>query len=162
LSFSKYAVAETVRQCARRQHVNFDAEQIAQFPSVRVDDSMELAQHGAYDGREHVRAFLLKVFGRGSEGPVANRLGNHLQLQPVIDIAPDGKSAKIRIRMFQQMSFGPRASVGAAVYENTAVLEDGKWKLRDAHTYNTLAAGRRRLGALGQRRNAGAGQGAAA
>ncbi len=105
-----------------------------------VDGSMELAQRGAYDGREHVRAFLLKVFGRGSEGPVAGRLGNHMQLQPVIDIAPDGKSAKIRIRMFQQMSFGPRASVGAAVYENTAVLEDGKWKLRDDHTYNTLAA----------------------
>jgi acetyl esterase/lipase len=105
-----------------------------------VDGSMELAQRGAYDGREHVRAFLLKVFGRGTEGPVANRLGNHMQLQPVIDVAPDGKSAKIRIRMFQQMSFGPRASVGAAVYENTAVLEDGKWKLRDDHTYNTLAA----------------------
>jgi acetyl esterase/lipase len=105
-----------------------------------VDGSMELAQRGAYDGRERVRAFLLKVFGRGSEGPVAGRLGNHMQLQPVIDVAPDGKSAKIRIRMFQQMSFGPRASVGAAVYENTAVLEDGKWKLRDDHTYNTLAA----------------------
>ncbi|HEY6453803.1 MAG TPA: nuclear transport factor 2 family protein [Steroidobacteraceae bacterium] len=105
-----------------------------------VDGSMELAQRGAYDGREHVRAFLLKVFGHGSEGPVANRLGNHMQLQPVIDVAPDGKSAKIRIRMFQQMSFGPRASIGAAVYENTAVLEDGKWKLRDDHTYNTLAA----------------------
>jgi acetyl esterase/lipase len=105
-----------------------------------VDGSMELAQRGAYDGREHVRAFLLKVFGRGTEGPVANRLGNHMQLQPVIDVAPDGKSAKIRIRMFQQMSFGPRASVGAAVYENTAVLEDGKWKLRDDHTFNTLAA----------------------
>ncbi|HTC44447.1 MAG TPA: nuclear transport factor 2 family protein [Steroidobacteraceae bacterium] len=105
-----------------------------------VDGSMELAQRGAYDGREHVRAFLLKVFGRGSEGPVANRLGNHMQLQPVIDVAPDGKSAKIRIRMFQQMSFGPRASVGAAVYENTAVLEDGKWRLSDDHTFNTLAA----------------------
>ncbi|HTV77401.1 MAG TPA: nuclear transport factor 2 family protein [Steroidobacteraceae bacterium] len=105
-----------------------------------VDGSMELAQRGAYDGRERVRAFLFKVFGRGKEGPIAGRLGNHMQLQPVIDVAPDGKSAKIRIRMFQQMSFGPRASVGAAVYENTAVLEDGKWKLRDDHTYNTLAA----------------------
>jgi hypothetical protein len=104
------------------------------------DGSMELAQRGVYVGREHVRAFLFKVFGRGQEGPIAGRLGNHMQLQPVIDLAPDGKSAKIRIRMFQQMSFGPRASVGAAVYENTAILEDGKWKLQDDHTYNTLAA----------------------
>jgi hypothetical protein len=42
--------------------------------------------------------------------------------------------------MFQQMSFGSRASVGAAVYENTAVLEDGRWKLHDDHTFNTLSA----------------------
>jgi acetyl esterase/lipase len=105
-----------------------------------TDGSMELAQRGSYDGREHVRAFLFKVFGRGTEGPVAGRLGNHMQLQPVIDVAPDAKSAKIRIRMFQQMSFGLRASVGAAVYENTAVREDGKWKLQIDHTFNTLAA----------------------
>jgi hypothetical protein len=36
------------------------------------------------------------------------------------DIAPGGHSAKLRIRLFRQMSFGSRASVGAAVYENTA------------------------------------------
>ncbi|HTY48651.1 MAG TPA: nuclear transport factor 2 family protein [Steroidobacteraceae bacterium] len=105
-----------------------------------ADGSMELAQRGVYRGREHVRAFLLQVFGRGHEGPVAGRLGNHLQLQPVIDVAPDGQHARIRIRMLQQMSFGPRASIGAAVYENTAVMEDGRWKLEVDHTYNTLAA----------------------
>ena len=33
LSFSKYEVAETVRQCARRRHVNLDAEQFVQFPA---------------------------------------------------------------------------------------------------------------------------------
>lgn len=102
--------------------------------------SMELAQRGVYVGRERVRAFLLKVFGRGSEGPVAGRLGNHLQLQPVIDVAPDGRSAKIRSRLLQQMSFGERASLGAAVYENEAVKEDGVWKLSVDHAYNTWTA----------------------
>ena len=105
-----------------------------------ADGSMELAQRGVYQGRERVRAFLLQVFGRGKEGPVANRLGNHMQLQPVIDVDPDGQHANIRIRMLQQMSFGPRASLGAAVYENTAVKEDGRWKLQVDHTYNTLAS----------------------
>jgi acetyl esterase/lipase len=102
--------------------------------------SMELAQRGVYVGRERVRAFLLKVFGRGSEGPVAGRLGNHLQLQPVIDVAPDGRSAKIRSRLLQQMSFGERASLGAAVYENEAVKENGVWKLSVDHAYNTWTA----------------------
>jgi acetyl esterase/lipase/ketosteroid isomerase-like protein len=105
------------------------------------DGSMELAQRGVYQGQDHVRAFLVKVFGRGKEGPVAGRLGNHLQLQPVIDVAPDGQSARIRIRMLQQMSFGSRASIGAAVYENEAVKEDGVWRFKNDHTYNTLSAG---------------------
>ena len=103
------------------------------------DGSIELAQRGVYKG-PRVREFLFKVFGRGAEGPVAGRLGNHLQLQPVIHVADDGRSAKIRVRMLQQMSFGPRASIGAAVYENEAVKEDGVWKFSVDHTYNTLSA----------------------
>ena len=106
-----------------------------------ADGSMELAQRGIYQGREHVRAFLVKILGRGQEGPVAGRLGNHIQLQPVISVAADGGSAKIRLRMLQQMSFGARASIGAAIYENEAVKEDGLWKLKTLHAYNTLAAG---------------------
>jgi acetyl esterase/lipase len=103
------------------------------------DGSMELAQRGSYKG-PRVREFLVKVFGRGQEGPVANRLGNHLQLQPVIHVADDGKTAKIRSRMVQQMSFGTRASMGGAIYENDAVKEDGVWKLKVDHAYNTFSA----------------------
>src|SRR6201999_1758548 len=99
-----------------------------------------LAQRGIYRGQDHVRAFLLKVFGRGKEGPVAGRLGNHLQLQPVIDVAPDGKSAKIRSRMLQQMSLSSRASLGGAVYENEAVKEEGVWRFKVDHAYNTFSA----------------------
>jgi acetyl esterase/lipase len=105
------------------------------------DGSMELAQRGVYKGQDHVRAFLLTVFGRGKEGPVAGRLGNHLQLQPVIDVAPDGRTAKIRSRMLQQMSLGGRASLGGAVYENEAVKEDGTWRFKTDHAYNTFSAG---------------------
>jgi acetyl esterase/lipase len=105
------------------------------------DGSMELAQRGVYRGQDHVRAFLLTVFGRGKEGPVAGRLGNHLQLQPVIDVAPDGRTAKIRSRMLQQMSLGGRASLGGAVYENEAVKEDGVWRFKTDHAYNTFSAG---------------------
>ena len=106
-----------------------------------TDGSMELAQRGVYRGRERVRAFLLHVFTRdGKEGPVEGRLGNHLQLQPVIDVSEDGTTAKIRIRMSQQMSLGGRASLGGAVYENEAVKENGIWKFKVDHTYNTFSA----------------------
>jgi len=106
-----------------------------------ADGSIELAQRGVYKGQDHVRQFLLTVFGRGSEGPVEGRLGNHIQMQPVIHVAADGRTAKIRSRMMQQLSFGERASLGAGVYENEAVKEDGVWKLSVDHAYNTWTAG---------------------
>ena len=45
---------------------------------------MELAQRGIYHGQDHVRAFLLKVFGRGTKGRLVGQLANHMQMQPVI------------------------------------------------------------------------------
>ncbi len=104
------------------------------------DGSMEQAQRGIYKGGERVRGYLLNVFGRGGEGPVEGRLGNHLQLQPVIHVAKDGNTASIRIRLWQQMSQGDRASMGAGVYENETVKEDGIWKFSVVHTYNTFTA----------------------
>ncbi|HEU4620149.1 MAG TPA: nuclear transport factor 2 family protein [Gammaproteobacteria bacterium] len=103
-----------------------------------TDGSMELAQRGVYTGRERVRGFLFAAFG--AEGPVEGRLGNHVQMQHVIDVAPDGRSAKIRARMLQQLNFGGRPSLGAAIYENEAVKEDGVWKFEKVHAYNTWTA----------------------
>lgn len=101
--------------------------------------SIELAQRGAYVGRERVRAFLFNQFGR--EGPSENRLGNHIQYQAVIHVAPDGETAKVRSRMMQQLNFGARASMGASLYENEFVKEDGVWKFSIDHTFNTWTAG---------------------
>jgi triacylglycerol lipase len=104
-----------------------------------TNGSMELAQRGIYIGRERVRGFLFSVFG--AEGPTEGRLGNHIQWQPVIHVAPDGQTAKVRSRMMQQLSFGPRASMGAAIYESEFVKEDGLWKYSVEHAFNTWTAG---------------------
>jgi len=104
------------------------------------DGSIELAQRGVYKG-PRLREFLFRVFGRGQEGPVEGRLGNHLNLQPVITVAADGATAKVRARMLQQMSMGGRASLGGAIYENELVKEDGIWKFSKVHAYNTFTVG---------------------
>ena len=104
-----------------------------------VEGAIELAQRGIYIGRERVRAFLFNVFG--APGPTEGRLGNHIQWQPVIHVAADGQTAKIRSRMMQQLSFGPRPSMGAAIYENEFVKEDGIWKFSVDHAFNTWTAG---------------------
>ncbi len=103
------------------------------------DGSIELAQRGVYQGAR-LRPFLVTVFGRGVEGPVQGRLGNHIQMQPVIHVSEDGRSARVRLRMQQQMSLGGRASMGASVYENEAVKEDGLWRFSVVHTLNTWSA----------------------
>jgi acetyl esterase/lipase len=104
-----------------------------------ANGSIELAQRGVYIGRERVRAFLFNVFGK--EGPTEGRLGNHLQYQPVIHVGADGQTAKVRSRMMQQLNFGQRASMGASLYENEFVKEDGRWKFSVDHTFNTWTAG---------------------
>jgi hypothetical protein len=103
------------------------------------DGSMELAQRGVYTGRERVRSFLTNVFGP-TEGPVEGRLGNHLQLQPVIHVAADGQTAHIRARLWQQLGSAERASMGGGIYENVAVKEDGRWKFKVSHVFNTFTA----------------------
>jgi hypothetical protein len=105
----------------------------------KKEASLELAQRGVYVGQDHIRAFLHE-FG-GAEGPRPDRLQIHAQLQPVIHVSADGKTAKMRVRMMQIMGQAGRSgSWGGAIYENTAALEDGVWKLQHEHAYNTFNA----------------------
>jgi hypothetical protein len=100
--------------------------------------SMELGQFGVYDGQDHIRRFL---HGLGPQGPQPNRLSNHLQAQPVIDVAPDGRSAKVRIRLLEQVgTYGERAAWNGIIEENEAVLDGGVWKLKRVHGFNTFSA----------------------
>ena len=51
-------------------------------------------------------------------------------MQPVIHVSADGRSAKIRARLFQLG--GPAGGEGSwisGIYENTSVDEEGTWKL---------------------------------
>jgi hypothetical protein len=106
---------------------------------ARQDSSMELAQRGVYVGQDHIRAFL-HDFG-GPEGPRPDRLQIHAQLQPVIHVSADGKTAHMRVRMMQIMGQpGRNGSWGGAIYENTAVKEDGVWKMQHEHAFNTFNA----------------------
>jgi hypothetical protein len=103
------------------------------------DGSIELAQRGVYRGRERVREFLHTVFG--APGPSAGRLGDHLQIQPVIVVAEDGRTAVARTRVLQMMGFAGRsASWVGGIYLNEFVKEDGVWKIKTDHAFNTFMA----------------------
>jgi len=57
-------------------------------------------------------------------------LALHLRTQPVIHVAPDGRSAAIRTRLFQPQSSRTRSlGFGSGMYNDQAVLENGIWRL---------------------------------
>ncbi len=56
-----------------------------------------------------------------------------MRTQPVIDVSPDGRTAKIRSRLFQLGSSitQPGSFSTAGIYEDRAALVDGVWKFTD-------------------------------
>ena len=91
------------------------------------DGWKEFSYVGTYIGRERIRQSL-KVRYPNPKSP--NFLTIHQVVQPVIHVSDDARSAKIRGRLFQMG--GPAGGEGSwisGIYENSAVDEDGTWKL---------------------------------
>jgi hypothetical protein len=97
------------------------------------DGRLEIAGRGVYIGQDRVRAYLhhLPKFQYG-------QVFNHMQLQPVITIGPDGKSAKARWRaVIQAGVLNKSAQWGEGTYENEYVKENGVWKFKSLHFFVT-------------------------
>ncbi|HEY7191180.1 MAG TPA: nuclear transport factor 2 family protein, partial [Vicinamibacterales bacterium] len=87
----------------------------------------ELSYVGTYVGRERIRESLKRRYPNPKS---PDFLTLHQTVQPVIDVSADGRSAKMRVRLFQMG--GPSGGEGSwisGIYENSAVDEDGTWKL---------------------------------
>ena len=89
----------------------------------------EVPFNGYYIGPE-------RIAHRPSAQPTPNsknpgRGGWHWLLQPVIDVASDGRSAKMRTRLFHPaVGFNRGGGIEGGMYPNNqAVLENGAWKL---------------------------------
>jgi hypothetical protein len=100
------------------------------------DGTYETAQRGVYVGPASIRKALEL---EGPPGPVAGWLNNYFQLQPVIHVSEDGKTAKARWRTIVQKGVhGKFGQWGEGTYENEYALEDGVWKIRKLHHYVTI------------------------
>jgi hypothetical protein len=101
-----------------------------------ADGTIEIGGRGVYAGREHVLAFLRT---NGPEFPQVGRLFDQMQLQPVIHVAPDGRTAKGRWHMFaQEAQYKEYARWGLGVFENDYVKDNGVWKIQHLHLYTTM------------------------
>jgi len=107
-------------------------------------DSVEIADHGVYKGKDGVRRFYIDLMKGGPDGKI--RLGwlsINMQLQGVVTVAPDGNMAKGRWYGFM-MEVRPTMSIhdgelrqtwGHGIYENEYVKEDDKWKISKLHFF---------------------------
>jgi hypothetical protein len=95
--------------------------------------SFEYGLSGVYIGQPRIHRALLLF---GPEGLSPGYLNNHMQLQAVITVAPDGKTATGRWQGPVQLSEpGANGVWGVGIYENEYVKEGGVWKISRLHFY---------------------------
>ncbi len=99
------------------------------------DGRFEYGMRGVYVGQDRIRRAMLLF---GPQGLAPGRLNNHMQLQSVIEVAPDGRTATGRWQgMVQLGEPGANGVWGVGIYENRYRKENGVWKIASLHFYPT-------------------------
>ena len=102
------------------------------------DVTAEYGNSGVYIGKAHVKAMLYGI-GYGKSGLRVGQLRDHIQLQPVIDIAPDGLAARGRWHALVLLGqYGEYARWQTGPYENEYRKEGGRWKISRIHWHETF------------------------
>ncbi len=102
------------------------------------DASIEIGLDGVYRGRDRIREYFYAL-GGGRNGLQQGELNEHLQLMPVVTVAPDGETARGRWRdIILAGRLGEYAVWGEGPFENEYVKEDGVWKISKLHWFQTM------------------------
>jgi len=106
------------------------------------DCSVEIGARGKYIGKERVGRFYREIIAENRTQLSKNQIYNHLQLQMVITVAPDGMHANGRSRALILGSRGEGTSLVLAegVYENTFIKQAGTWKIQHMYWAPTFYA----------------------
>lgn len=95
------------------------------------DGTLEIGGRGIFVGRKRVLQYL-EWLGQ----PVNGRLYDHTQLQPVVHVSPDGKTAKGRWRALVFGGDLDRSSIfGDVIYENEYRKDGDTWKIAKLHAW---------------------------
>ena len=98
--------------------------------------TMELGLRGVYAGRGSIRKALDQF---GPQGLRKGEVNDHLQLQTIVHVAPDGLSAKARgVELAMLGTQGNGGEWAEGIYENEYVKQDGIWKIESLHVYSRL------------------------
>jgi hypothetical protein len=97
------------------------------------DATLEIGGRGVFAGRPRILEYLKYL---APQGLVPGLLMNHIQLQPIVTVAPDGNSAKGRWRFLGEVGQAGKTSLwGMGTYENEYVKQNGVWMIKTLHAY---------------------------
>jgi hypothetical protein len=105
------------------------------------DGTIEIGMDGVYVGKDRIRDYLKALHG-GQEGLIYGQLNEWVTLQPVVDIAADGKSGKARWRDLGMLGqYKKHAEWRNGIYENDYVKgADGIWRIKSLHLFVDFVA----------------------
>ena len=143
--------ANAIRRLHHAYGYYIDKCQYDEVVDLFANDSEQRFLNGIYRGKAGARRlycdWFRSLFTQGHNGPSYGFLLDHLMLQDVVDVAPDGRSARLRARCFMQggvheskqerIAGLPQMFWEGGIYENQYVKEDGVWKIRVLN-YNML------------------------
>lgn len=94
---------------------------------------IEIGQRGTYVGKARIHRFLEDVLGGGRWGLLKDEIIHHIQLQPLVTVAPDGLTAKARARAMVQGNSPPGSGsflLAEGLYENSYVKQVDGWRIQ--------------------------------
>jgi len=134
--------SKAIKRLQRAYGYYVDKKLSREIGALFADDpatTAELGGSGVYVGRARIAEFYDRIIG--GEGLQPGQLYNHMILQGVVHVAPDGLTAKGRWRALIQIGeHGESATWAEGPYENEYRKENGVWKFSKVHWYQTFSA----------------------
>jgi hypothetical protein len=98
-----------------------------------TDGTMEIGLQGVYAGRTSIRRGL-NAFGPA--GLADGEINDHIHLQTIVTVAPDGRIARARGTEIGMTTAGSgRARWSQSIYENEFVKRNNVWQFKSMHVY---------------------------
>lgn len=102
--------------------------------------TIEIGMDGVYVGKARIRDYLKALHG-GQDGLIYGQLNEWVTLQPLVDVAADGRTAKARWRDLGMLGQHKKhAEWRDGIYENDYVKEGGVWKIKSLHLFVNFVA----------------------
>lgn len=99
-----------------------------------ADGTLEIGQQGVYVGPASIRQGLSLT---GPQGLQSGERNDHMYLQTLISVAPDGRTAHARgvELIFSAGPGGVNGELSEGTFENTFTKQDGAWRIQSVHFY---------------------------